>query len=72
MEKHPAWAESKKLCYEYSDKLRATGADSQILDLPKEGIHGNSHMLMMEKNNFEIADLIEDWMIEHQFTKSLC
>ena len=71
MEKHPAWAESKKLCYEFSSKLKAIGADSQILDLPKEGIYGNSHMLMMEKNNFEIADLIEDWLIEHGFTKPL-
>lgn len=41
---------------------RAGGASVDILDLPQRGIRGNSHMLMMETNNAEIAALIEEWL----------
>jgi hypothetical protein len=30
--------------------------------LPGLGIKGNSHMMMMDKNNLHIADLIIDWL----------
>ena len=30
--------------------------------LPDLGIKGNSHMLMMDKNNIQIADLIIAWL----------
>jgi hypothetical protein len=32
--------------------------------LPKLGIKGNSHMLMMDKNNLEVAALIQKWLGE--------
>ena len=34
----------------------------EILDLPKAGIRGNSHMLMMDRNNLQVAGLIQDWL----------
>jgi hypothetical protein len=33
--------------------------------LPKLGIKGNSHMLMQDKNNLELADLILAWIDQH-------
>ena len=36
-----------------------------MLHLPKEGIHGNSHMIMQDKNNLRIADMIIKWMKEN-------
>ena len=32
------------------------------MPLPEEGITGNSHMLMMDKNSDEIAAKIEAWI----------
>ena len=29
---------------------------------PDQGIRGNSHMIMQDKNNLQIADLILKWM----------
>jgi len=29
------------------------------------GIHGNSHMVMLDKNNLQIADLFLKWIDEH-------
>jgi hypothetical protein len=33
--------------------------------LPKMGIKGNSHMLMQDRNNVQLADLILKWIDHH-------
>ena len=42
--------------------LKQAGVDVDFLDLPKEGIHGNAHLMFMEKNNLEIAAKVESWI----------
>jgi pimeloyl-ACP methyl ester carboxylesterase len=39
--------------------LRQAGVPAQIVRLEEAGIPGNGHMMMLEKNNLEIADLID-------------
>ncbi len=34
----------------------------QVDWLPARGMHGNSHMLMMDRNSLEVADLVHDWL----------
>jgi hypothetical protein len=36
-----------------------------MMSLPKMGIKGNSHMLMQDKNNLQLADLILKWIDDH-------
>ena len=36
-----------------------------MMSLPKLGIKGNSHMLMQDKNNLQLADLILAWIDKH-------
>ena len=36
-----------------------------MMSLPAMGICSNSHMLMMDKNNQQVADLIIGWMDEN-------
>ena len=43
---------------------RARGRRIDVVDLPDVGIKGNSHMMMMDKNNAEIADLIQKWLLD--------
>jgi hypothetical protein len=45
--------------------LRQVGVNVEYLDLGKEGIHGNGHMLFMEKNNLEIAERVYKWLEKH-------
>ena len=33
-----------------------------IVDLPDAGIRGNSHMVMMDKNSDQVAELIQKWL----------
>jgi hypothetical protein len=35
------------------------------MHLPSMGIPGNSHMLMMDTNNQQVADLILAWLDRH-------
>jgi hypothetical protein len=45
--------------------VTAGGGDAQMMSLPAMGINGNSHMLMQDKNNLQLADLILAWIDSH-------
>lgn len=45
-----------------SHVLHQCGVDHDFVRLEEHGIHGNSHMMMLEKNNLQIADLILEWL----------
>ncbi len=38
------------------------GAKYDVVDLPKVGIKGNSHMIMMDKNSDQVAGVIQGWL----------
>ena len=64
VDQHPRWAAYKKIdtgiCRRRS---RRPAARSTWINLPDIGIKGNSHMLMQDKNNAEIADVIQKWLV---------
>jgi pimeloyl-ACP methyl ester carboxylesterase len=41
--------------------LAQAGVKNTFVRLPERGIRGNGHMMMLEKNNLEIAALLRDW-----------
>ena len=42
--------------------LEQAGVHPTWTKLADTGIHGNGHMLMLEKNNMEIADVMLRWI----------
>jgi len=42
--------------------LEQAGVRVNWIDLGRAGIHGNGHMMMLEKNNLEVAGVIEKWL----------
>ena len=42
--------------------LKQAGVDAAWIDLGKEGVHGNGHMMMLEKNSDSVAAMIEGWI----------
>jgi hypothetical protein len=38
--------------------------------LPKMGIRGNSHMLMQDRNNLQLADMVIAWIDKHVESKA--
>jgi len=45
--------------------LAQAGVANTHMRLEKRGIHGNGHMLMIEKNNLEIAAMPKKWITVH-------
>ena len=59
------WTTGFDACSKFVQQVNDTGGDAQMMYLPKMGIKGNSHMLMQDKNNLQLADLILGWIDDH-------
>jgi len=59
------WPARFKTCQQVVDRVNAAGGDATMMHLPKYGQFGNSHMLMQDKNNLQVADLILKWIDDH-------
>ena len=63
------WTNNFDSCQKFVDQVKQAGGDAEMMSLPKMGIKGNSHMLMQDKNNLQLADLILKWTDEHVETQ---
>lgn len=46
----------------FAEQYNADGGSATVVDLPKEGITGNSHFMFQELNNDVIAEHVERWI----------
>ena len=63
VEQDARWPKMRAADIEFGDAVKAAGGSVELVNLPEVGIVGNSHMLMMDKNNGQIADLIQKWLV---------
>ena len=56
------WPQIRKNGVDFVGEISKAGGKVEILDLPNAGIRGNSHMLMMDRNNLQVAGLIQQWL----------
>ena len=49
-------------CQRFVSLVNAAGGTAKMLHLPEQGLRGNSHVMMMDKNNMRVADLLIDWI----------
>ncbi len=63
VDQHPRWSTFKKADMAYGEAIKAAGGTADWINLPDIGIKGNSHMLMQDKNNAEIAEVIQKWLV---------
>jgi pimeloyl-ACP methyl ester carboxylesterase len=45
--------------------LAQAGVKTEYIRLQDKGIHGNGHMVMIEKNNLDIAKVVDDWVVKN-------
>jgi pimeloyl-ACP methyl ester carboxylesterase len=64
------WVHSRPACERWREALSRVGCDATFIDLPKEGIHGNSHAFMDDNNSDEIAGLVIQWMTSRGLLRS--
>jgi pimeloyl-ACP methyl ester carboxylesterase len=60
----PTWQARFEGCQALLGRIKKAGGQAEMLAPPERGIRGNSHMIMQDKNNLQIADLILGWMDE--------
>ncbi|ACG78778.1 conserved hypothetical protein [Phenylobacterium zucineum HLK1] len=59
------WNEAYRDCMAFVARVRAANGNATLLHTPELGMRGNSHMLMQDRNNLQIADLILEWLDGH-------
>jgi pimeloyl-ACP methyl ester carboxylesterase len=59
------WLGALQGCQQFIGQVNAAGGDATMLHLPDAGLFGNSHMLMQDRNNLRVADLILAWIDHH-------
>jgi pimeloyl-ACP methyl ester carboxylesterase len=58
----PTWQQRFEACQALIARVKAAGGQVEMLNPVEQGIHGNSHMIMQDKNNLQVADLILRWI----------
>jgi pimeloyl-ACP methyl ester carboxylesterase len=66
----PTWQARFEMCQALIGRIKSAGGQAEMLAPPERGIRGNSHMIMQDKNNLQIADLILKWIDEHARKRS--
>ena len=61
-----------RLGRQWRDDLGAGGENCEILHLPEQDIHGNSHMIMMDDNNQDILGRITAWLAGQASHMTVC
>jgi pimeloyl-ACP methyl ester carboxylesterase len=60
------WATIRDNGMKFYEAIGKAGGSVKVVNLPQLGIRGNSHMLIMDRNNLEIAALIQNWLAEQK------
>jgi pimeloyl-ACP methyl ester carboxylesterase len=58
----PSWENRYDDCKLFKARVDAAKGDVRVMTTVDSGVRGNSHMMMMDKNNLQIADLILAWI----------
>lgn len=58
------WQSIRDGAVQFAESYNGDGGDCTVVNLPDEGITGNSHFMFQELNNDVIADHIEVWLKE--------
>ncbi|ANN79007.1 esterase [Bordetella flabilis] len=65
VEQSQRWAPRLTQCRAFVEAVNKAGGKSELVELPKIGIHGNSHMMMQDKNSLQVADWLLGWINHH-------
>lgn len=61
---YPFWQAIFQRQEAFRQGLVRAGGRGDVIVLPRQGIRGNSHMLMMDRNSDQVAVLIQQWLAD--------
>jgi pimeloyl-ACP methyl ester carboxylesterase len=59
------WARLLPASLRYREALVRAGGVADWIELPRLGVRGNTHMMMMDDNSDDVARRLQDWMSAH-------
>ncbi len=62
IEQDARWPTIRANELKFLEQVRVAGGGYEVVNLPQIGIKGNSHMMMMDRNNLQVADVIQGWL----------
>ncbi len=62
IDQDPRWPTIRGNGLKWVQAQKDAGGDVEVLQLPERGIRGNSHMVMMDRNNLQVAGVIQEWL----------
>jgi hypothetical protein len=57
--------EGEPVCRPFVAAINTAGGKATYLHLPDRGLKGNTHMMMMDRNNLQVADLLLEWIAKN-------
>jgi pimeloyl-ACP methyl ester carboxylesterase len=66
---YPFWQGVRGRLAKFAQGVSAQGGVMDVIDLPKAGFKGNSHMLMMDRNSDQTAQMVQDWIAKQGLMK---
>jgi pimeloyl-ACP methyl ester carboxylesterase len=62
---HPLWTRFIAPSIQLRDAVQKAGGQFDWISLPDQGVHGNTHMMMMDHNSDDIAGIVKTWLAQH-------
>lgn len=56
------WRIARERARQFVDLINHHGGDATLIELPKLGIHGNTHAAFSDRNNLQVLDIVSDWL----------
>ena len=63
------WRVRLQMGRKFVEAVNRHGGNAMLVELPKIGVRGNTHFLMSDLNNAEIADLLAGWLHDNELDK---
>ena len=63
------WRVRLQMGRKFVEVINRHGGNATLIELPKIGIRGNTHFMMSDLNNIEIANLLTEWLHDNKLDK---
>ena len=63
------WRVRLQMARKFVETVNRHGGNATLVELPKIGIYGNTHFLMQDLNNEQLADLLDLWLKSNNLTE---
>jgi hypothetical protein len=69
LDRLPLWTAAFANAQAFVEAINRHGGEAQLVHLPDIGITGNSHIMMLEPNNVEVANVVSRFLREHRLAE---